>query len=174
MSRREPQRRAGFTMIEMSMSILIVSILALAFGFIMLQDQRAYATLYEHSLGDLQEDSRAAVVVFEALVRRSTVQRERLDGTVLEVYHFADPETSSRVDRYARFHLTPAQELVVEEGTLDQDGSVLGEPKTIRLARQVRSLAFSVDGAGVQMTLTLSRGSRALTTTAAAHRHNDR
>ena len=169
---RMPMPRAGFTMVELTISIVAVTILSLAFGFILLQDQRSYAALYEHSLGDLREDSRIAALVFETLIRKATVQRERLNDTELEVYYYGDPAVSTRLDRYARFRLTEARELVVEQGPLDQDGVPLGTSDTTRLARQVTALAFAVEGAGVKMTLTLNQGSRSLTTTAAASRHN--
>ncbi len=165
MHHRGPQRSPGFTLVEMTMSVVILSTLALAFGFILMQDQKAYAALYEGCLGDLREDSRAAAIIFETLVRKSTVQRAHLDGTVLEVYYLGDPETSTRPDRYARFYVTAAQELVADAGPLDQDGTPLGRSDTIRLARHVSAVAFAVDGAGVKMTMTLTKGSRCLTTT---------
>lgn len=165
--------RRGFTLIEMAVTIAIATIVLLGIGVALVDSQRGWSRMYNRVHGDVATDGYAARRAFEAVVRKSSIKRERLGDDEVEVYYYNDPDTSTRLDRYARFYVTGQKELRVDYGELNPAGNPQGSPRTARLARNVKTVDFSVTGVSVQMTLSLDDGSEAVTVMSSAVRHNE-
>lgn len=162
----------GFTLIELILGTVMSTIVIFSIGIVLVDSQRGWNRMYNRVYGGLVTDGYAARKAFDAAVRKSSIKRARLGDDEVEVYYYDDPETSTRLDSYARFYVTDG-ELMVDYGELDADGNPQGTPSTVTLARNVEAVNFSVTGVCVQMTLSLDNGSESVTVTASPVRHNE-
>lgn len=166
------KNRIGFTLTELMMATVIAAIVILGMGTVLVDSHRGWSRTYNRVYGDVVTDGYVARKTFDAVVRKSSIKRELLGDGMVEVYYYNDPETSTRIDRYARFY-TADEKLLVDYGELDTDGNPQGYPHTVTLARNVESASFSIAGNCVRMTLRLDNGSEALTVMSSAIRHNE-
>ena len=167
--------RRGFTLTELTISIAIAGVMILSIGTVLVDSHRGWSKMYNRVNNGVVADGYVARRSFDAVVRKSSIKRESVsaDQDELEVYYYEDPETSTMLDRYARFYVTDGEEFVVEYGELDAYGNPMGSTDTVILAGNVQSAFFTVSGASVQMTLRLDDGDEALTVISSAVRHNE-
>jgi len=147
-------------------------ILVITIGVVLVDSQRGWKRMYNRVYGGLVTDGYVARKAFDAAVRKSSIKRARLGDDEVEVYYYNDPETSTALDRYARFYVTDG-ELMVDYGELDADGNPQGTTSTVTLARNVEAVDFSVADICVQMTLKLDNGHQSLTVVTSPVRHNE-
>lgn len=168
--------RRGFTLTELTIVILMAAFVTLSIGVALVDSQRGWSRMYNRVNNGTVADGYVARKAFDAVVRKSSIKRELVsaDKDELEVYYYEDPETSTRLDRYARFYLSEGEEeLLVDYGELDAGGNPQGSTYTVTLARSVQNVYFTVSGASVQMVLELDDGDEALTVISSAVRHNE-
>lgn len=172
--RREKQiNRKGFTLTELMLTITIATIVIIGIGVVLADNLRGWNRMYNRVYSDVVTDGYVAKKAFDAVVRKATSKRCELDtnGQFVEVYYYQD-FSSTEPDRYAIFYIN-GQELLVNYGPLEAGtGNTLSPSSTVKLARNVRSVNFSVTGACVKMVLELDNSSEAITVTSSAIRHN--
>jgi prepilin-type N-terminal cleavage/methylation domain-containing protein len=161
----------GFTLIELMVTVALVTIVILGIGIAIVDNQRGWNKMYNRVYGEVATDSYVAKTVFDKLVRKSSRKRYILGTDNVAVFYYNDL-TSTRLDRYANFRRNE-RKLLVDYGQVDAAGTLLGSSSTMTLARNVMSVEFYVDGACVKMLLRLDDGGEAVTVTASAVRHNE-
>ena len=138
-----------------------------------MESQRGWSEMYNRVHGGVVTDAYVARKTFAAVVRKSSIKRELLGSDWVEVYYYADADTSTWLDRYVRFYVTGENEFLVDYGEVDAGGISLDATTTVTLAHNVVAANFSVAGACVQMTLRLDNGSESLTVMSSPFRHNE-
>jgi type II secretory pathway pseudopilin PulG len=165
--------KRAFTITELMVTILMAAIVILGTGVLLVDSHRGWRAMYNRVYGGLVDDAYVARKTFNSVVRKSSTRSVLLGSDWVEVYYYADPDTSTWLDRYARFYVTAGNELMVGYGNVDADGNSLGATSTVTLAHNVAAANFSVAGACVQMTLTLDNGSDSLTVMSSPIRYNN-
>lgn len=163
----------GFTLIEIMITIAMATIVIFSTGVLLLDSQRGWSAMYNRVYGGVVGDAYVARKTFDAVVRRSSIKRELLGDNEVEVYYYADPDTSTRIDRYARFYVTGENEFLVDYGEVDAGGNPQEPTSTVTLAHNVVASNFSVAGTCVKMTLKLDDGSESFTVMSSPVRHNE-
>ncbi|MHC4477498.1 MAG: prepilin-type N-terminal cleavage/methylation domain-containing protein [Planctomycetota bacterium] len=163
--------RRGFTIVELMVTIGIITIVILGVGVALVDSQRGYHKMYDQVHGEVASDSYVAKIVFDKVIRKSSKKKHML-GTQNIVVFYYESLTSPELDRYANFRLNGAT-LFVDYGPVDALGNPLRPSTTMTLARNVELVEFSVDGAAVRMMLKLNDGRHARTITCTAVRHNE-
>jgi prepilin-type N-terminal cleavage/methylation domain-containing protein len=176
--RQPPQtiRVNGFTLIEVMIVIAIAGIITLGVGVLLANGQKSWGSLSERVYGDSAIDSFAVQKAFDAVCRKSSLRKYVLNGAAnsLELYYWDTSSTASTPENYARFYLND-EDMFVEYGTTqtgtwqpDTGASVT----TIKLARDVESLKFTVQGTSVQMFLNYI-DEKMMPVVCSSVRHND-
>jgi len=158
---------------ELMITIAMATIVISSTGVLLLESQRGWSAMYNRVYGGVVGDAYVARKAFDAIVRKSSIKRELLGDDMVEVYYYADPDTSTWLDRYARFYVTDESEFLVDYGEVDSDGISQEPTSTITLAHNVVASNFSVVGTCVQMTLRLDDGSESFTVMSSPVRHNE-
>lgn len=173
MKRQRVSNRPGFTLTELAVTVLIATIVILGMGAVLADSHRGWNKMYDRVHGEVVTDGYVATRAFDAVCRKSSMKRVLvdIDGGFVEVYYYQNL-SSTDLDRYARFYVF-GQKLWVDYGQLDSNGNTLAASSTVRLARNVTAVNFSVVGASVQMVLRLNNTKEALTITSLAIRHNE-
>lgn len=164
--------RRGFTLTELAATVMIAGIMMLALGVVLVDSQKGWQQTFERVFSDVSTDGYVARKTFDTIVRKSSFKSEVLGDGFVEVYYYNDPDTSTRLDRYAKFY-QKTDKLFVDYGNLDAGGSPTGNPNTVTLARNVLDVEFSIAGTSVQMVLNLDSGEQQLTVMTSAVRHNE-
>jgi len=172
MRRQTVKNKSGFTLIELTMVLAIASVVMFGMGIALVDSQRGWNRMYNRAHEGVTSDGYIATKTFEAVVRKSSMTSERLGDDEIEVYYYDDPESSVKLDRYARFYKDDT-ELLVDYGELNSQGHPHERVQTLTLARNVESVGFSIAGTCIQMVLQLDDGSESLTVMAAAIRQNE-
>lgn len=173
MRQQTVKNRRGFTLTELAVVMAITSIVMLSMGIVLVDSQRGWNQMFNRVNSGVVADAYVARKAFDAVVRKSSMNRERLVGdSEVELYYYNDPVSSTRLDRYARFY-TAGTKLLVDYGQLDSNGNPGGQIQTITLADNVEAVNFYVNGAYVQMVLRLDNGSESLVVMTSAMRHNE-
>jgi len=175
-------RRAGhggFTLVEMTVTMLAAGVLFLAVGTILSGFQKSWNQSYNRVYGEVVSDGYIARRIFERYVRRATIKKCYPDFTVgtayneVEVYYYSVPG-SSPLDRYAKFFFNDGKlKLEIGQlvpGTFDHAGS--GSTTQV-VARHVTACYFTQEGICLSMYLTLDDGSTSNTITVTATRHSE-
>ena len=166
MKRRRITSHCGFTLIEIVISLLAASVLMLATGVFLADNQRAFNNTYSHAHSAATDDDRAVRLVFQKTVRQACsaggMATVAADGSWLRVQYYSQPGTGSP-DRLARFYLSE-QNLMLEETDLDTGQSLA----TQTVCRTVNSVAFALTGSSAQMFLKLNDGALTRTVNASA------
>jgi len=165
--------KRAFTLIEIMITMALATIVIFSTGALLLESQKGWSVMYNRVYGGVVDGAYVARKTFDAVVRKSSIKGERLGDDEVEVYYYADPDTSTLLDRYARFYVTGENEFLVDYGELDADGNPQEPTSTVTLAHNVVAASFSVAGACVQMTLKLDDGSESLTVMSSPVRHNE-
>ncbi|MHC4290874.1 MAG: type II secretion system protein [Planctomycetota bacterium] len=169
-------RNNAFTMIEVVVVIAMVGIITLGAGVLLANGQKSWGQLFGRVYGDSAIDSFAAQQAFDAVCRKASLRKHDLNegGDSLELYYWDTSSTSSTPENYARFYQS-GDDMFVEYGTTEtgtwqpDDGASV---TTIKLASDVDSLKFTVQGTSVQMFLSYI-GADMMPMVCSSVRHND-
>lgn len=162
----------GFTLIELVVVMAIAPIVLLSMGFLLVDSQRGWNQMFNRVTFGVVNDAYVANKAFEAVVRKSSINRVSLVDGEVELYYYDDPDNSTWHDRYARFY-TSDTELLVDYGQLDSNYIPGGRVQTITLAHNVKAANFYVVGVCVQMVLNFENDSESLIVATTAMRHNE-
>lgn len=150
-------RNNGFTLIEIAVVIAMVGMMTLGAGVLLANGQKSWGQLFGRVYGDQAIDGFAVQTAFDAVCRKASLRKYVLSGSgdSLELYYWDGSSTASTPENYARFYLSN-EDVLVEHGTT-QAGTWqpdTGAPvTTVKLAGDVDSLTFTVEGTSVQMFL---------------------
>jgi prepilin-type N-terminal cleavage/methylation domain-containing protein len=165
----------AFTLIEMAVAMLIVSLLTFGAGTLLAGGQRNWNVLYGRVYGDPAVDGFLVQRVFDSVCRKASLRKcvlsENRDS--LEVYYWDEASIAETPENYARIYLEDS-EVYVEHGKLcigSWDVDSQAESTTMRIAQQVSSLAFELKDKAVRMYLTYE-DEKILPVISSAVRHN--
>jgi prepilin-type N-terminal cleavage/methylation domain-containing protein len=164
-------RRKGVTLIELMITIAMVSIVVLSVGIVLVDTQRGWNKMYDRVHGAVSTDSYVAKKVFDKVVRKSSKKRYMVSPGNLVVFYYNDLG-STFLDRYTSLQLS-GRNLLGNFGAVDSSGALSDPTSSIVVARNVEAAEFSVSGASVKMVLRLDDGEYAVTVTSSAVRHNE-
>jgi len=153
----QPAHTRGFTLIEVLVVIAMVGIMTLGAGVLLANGQKSWTRLFGRVYGDSAIDSFAVQKAFDTVCRKASLRKYVLSeaGDSLELYYWDTASTASTPENYARFYRSN-EDVFVEYGTT-QTGT--WQPDTgasvtnVKLAGNVESLKFTVQGTSVQMFL---------------------
>jgi len=172
MKQQTVKSRCGVTLIELAVVMAIAPIVVLSMGILLVDSQRGWNQMYNRLTCGVVNDAYVANKAFEAVVRKSSINRVSLGDGEVKLYYYNDPMSSTWLDRYARFY-TAGTELLVDYGHLDSNWIPGGRIQTITLAHNVKAANFYVVGVCVQMVLSFDNGSESLIVATTAMRHNE-
>jgi hypothetical protein len=169
------KKRYGITLVELSVTMLISTIVVAGIGIAMVDSQRGFHQMYERAQGDVVTDAYVAKAVFDRICRKASIQRclpaiGEL-GSYAEVYYYNDPNSTSP-DRYTQFRVANGT-LLADYGTYNMTTKSKTLTSTETLATHVTAWQFAMQGSSVIMTLSLQKGNQSLTVTCSAIRHNE-
>jgi prepilin-type N-terminal cleavage/methylation domain-containing protein len=176
--KRCPQsvRTKGFTLVEVSVVIAMVGIMTLGAGVLLANGQKSWGQLFGRVYGDSAIDSFAAQKAFDTVCRKASLRKYVLSGSgnSLQLYYWDSASTASTPEHYARFYQS-GEDMFVEYGSM-QAGTWqpdAGAPvTTVKLAGDVESLKFTVEGTSVQMFLSYT-DETIMPVVCSSVRHND-
>ena len=175
---RVRRQAKGFTLVEMMVAMLASSLMFLALTGVLAGNQTDYNRTYERMYGDIENHAREARIIFDQVVRQSTI-RKCLIGTAneyVEVYYYRTTG-SLGLDGYARFYWDVSDEqLLLERGQLELgtfEYSLWNDPTTQVVAEHVTSCTFLQVGVCISMNLVLDDGRTNLPVVVTAMRHNE-
>lgn len=172
MKQQTLKSRSGVTLIELAVVMVIAPIVVLSMGILLVDSQRGWNQMYNRLTSGVVNDAYVANRAFEAVVRKSSINREQLGDGEIILYYYNDPMSSTWLDRYARFY-TAGTKLLIDYGQLDSNWNPGGRIQTITLAHNVKAANFYVVGVCVQMVLSFDNGSESLIVATTAMRHNE-
>lgn len=172
MRQQTVKNRRGFTLTELAVVVAMAPIVILSMGIVLVDSQRGWNQMFNRVNNGVVSDGYVARKAFDAVVRKSSMNSERLDDGEVELYYYNDPENSTRLDGYARFYADDT-ELLVVYGKLDSEWNQYDQTPAITLANNVEAVNFYVNGDCVQMVLRLDNGSESLIVMTSAIRHNE-
>jgi prepilin-type N-terminal cleavage/methylation domain-containing protein len=158
----------GFTLVEVMITIAVMSIIVSAIGIVIIDGQRCWQVLHSQINSDVATDGYVARKKFDAVIRKASGEKILIDsnGNWIEVYYYAS-DFSTAVDRYARFYET--------DGTLSMEYGKLNPRITLgteTVCRNVSDCTFRQAGRSAQMMLTLDDGKQKNTIVTSAVTHN--
>ena len=190
---RKYKVKRAFTLIELMVTIVAAIVLIIGISAMIAQGHRGYNRLYKRVTSEVVRNAYEARVVFDAIVRKSSIKRCDFSNgnNTVYLYYFSNPQdlTIEDPDRYARFYLS-GTDLMLDHGEVTggfetpQPGlPSLSPTGTKVLARNLtvpEAGIFSMQGAAVRMVLTLDNNSDTInkietlkmTVTTTAIRHN--
>ena len=103
MTTNKPKFQPGLGLIEVVITIVLSSIVVLATGVVLVDNQHGWNQMYNRANSDIVTDSYVARKAFDAVIRKASGEKFLLDeaGSWIEVYYYQD-EDSDAVDRYTR------------------------------------------------------------------------
>jgi len=158
----------GFTLVELIITIIVMSIVVSAIAVVIVDSQRCWRVLYRRINSDVVTDGYVARKKFDAVMRRASGEIILIDndGDWIEVYYYAD-DSSTVVDRYARFYEADGA-LNMEYGQLNP--RTTSDVETV--CGNVSDCTFKQFGRSAQMMLTLDDGTQKNTIVTSAVTHN--
>ena len=172
MKQKSAKIRYGLTLIELVVACTIAIIVLLSLGIVLVDNQKGYRQAFNRVHGEVATDADVARIAFDAIVRKSSINRSLVDvdGQFVEVYYYNDA-SSALPDRFAKFYCSGSL-LLVDYGQYDWNSRISTTSSTVTLARNVKSVKFSVQGVSIQMVLSLDDEEKAITVTSSSVRHN--
>lgn len=167
-------KRRGLTLIELMVTIVIVGVIVCTIGVLLVDTHRGWLDSYAKIYGGAADDAAMAQVAFDKIIRKASRTRYQMAGLDdLTVYYYADWQTSTQLDRYARFYrkADAPTEFCVEHG--DWDGSTKKADSTVTLAAHVADLEFKPTSGGIEMLLALNDGRETTTLVTTSILHNE-
>ena len=167
MNKKTYKGHGGFTLIELMITVAVMSIVLSAIGLVIVDGQRCWQVLYGQTNSDVVTDGYVARKKFDTIIRKASTEKILTDGygNWIEVYYTSG--SSPVVDRYARFH-TSDDDLNIEYGQLDPRETLSIET----LCENVSDCTFKQIGRSAQMILTLEDGTQKNTIVTSAVTHN--
>lgn len=169
------QKRQGVTLIELTVTILIVALIITAIGVVMLDGHRGWLDAYRKIHGGAVNDAALAQTAFEKIVRKASRSKYLINASDdLTVYYYEEWKNSPQIDRYARFYRSPINpaELYVEHGTIDAT-STPQKISAMQLCSTVVDAEFKPTSGGIEMQLILDDGRETTAVLAMAVLHNE-
>jgi len=165
----------GFTITELILAIAVSSIIVLTIGVVMLDTQRGWMDSYAKVHGGAASDASVAKTAFDKVVRKASRSIYHFNGLDdITVYYYDDWQTSTVLDRYARFYRSAdnPSEMYIQHGELDK-GEKQDILADVLLASNVVDLEFKPVSGGIQMKLALDDGRETTTVVSTAILHNE-
>lgn len=168
------RKNRGLTLMELMVTIVIISIVVLAINVMFVDIHRGWLDSYAKVHGGAAADAAMVQTVFNRIVRKASWTKYELNGLEdLTVYYYKDWQASSELDRYARFYRSSGSpdEMYVEHGELNND--VTSAQSTVKLSSHVSDLKFKPTSGGIEMKLALNDGRETTTLVTTAILHNE-
>jgi prepilin-type N-terminal cleavage/methylation domain-containing protein len=174
------KRCKGVTLTELMMTLVLASIMMLALGMVLVDNQKGWLAMYSRTFSDVVVHAYVTQNRFFTIVRKSSIavydyelSADETKIIAVEVYHYSDNVTTD-IDRYARFYIAGGT-LSVDEGVIDTTVLpwVKETPTTAVLAQNVASGYFDINGSSIQLVLNLDNGKENMKVITSAIRHND-
>jgi len=174
------KRYKGVTLTELMMTLILASIMILALGTVLVDNQKGWLKMFSRTFSDVVVDGYVTQNTFFTIVRKSSIAVYEYELSVdetqivaVEVYYYSDTGTTD-IDRYAKFYISGST-LSVDEGVIDTTVLpwVKEAPVTTVLARNVASGYFDVNSSSIQLVLNLDNGREDMKVICSAVRHND-
>lgn len=164
MTRKRPNKKQGFTLVELMITTVVMLIVGLAIGVVIVDGQSGWNFMYERINSDVVSDGYVARKKFDAVMRNASREKVLVGdgGGWIEVYYYATA-SSTVVDRYARFYVADG-DLNLEQGQLDPRVTLGVET----VCENVTSCTFKQAGQSAQMILTLDNGTQTNTIVSSA------
>jgi prepilin-type N-terminal cleavage/methylation domain-containing protein len=164
MIRKRPNKKQGFTLVELMITTVVMLIVGLAIGVVIVEGQSGWNFMYERINSDVVSDGYVARKKFDAVMRNASREKVLVGGggSWIEVYYYATA-SSTVVDRYARFYVADG-DLNLEQGQLDPRATLGVET----VSGNVTSCTFKQAGQSAQMILTLDNGTQTNTIVSSA------
>jgi len=168
------RKKAGVTLVELMVTMLIVSLMMIVIGVVMLDSHRGWLDAYRKVHGQAAADAATAQVAFEKVVRKASRSKYVMNAPGdLTVYYFQDWLYSEYPDRYARFYISPGgNNFYMDQGTRDENGSE-EKQTTIQLCSTLTDAEFRPTDGGIEMKLVLNDGRETTTALTTAILHNE-
>jgi prepilin-type N-terminal cleavage/methylation domain-containing protein len=168
MNKKTNKVSGGFTLVELMITIAVMSIIVSAVGIVIIDGQRCWRVLHGRINSEVATDGYVARKKFDAIMRKASGEKILTDsnGNWIEVYYFSS-DSSTAVDRYARFYEA--------DGNLNMEYGELNPRKTLgteTVCRNVSDCTFKQAGRSAQMLLTLDDGTQKNTIVTSAVTHN--
>lgn len=172
--------RRAFTLVELMVTLLAAMVVVGGVTAMLFYGHKGYNALYRRVTSDVVVNAYEARKVFDAIVRKSTIERcDIIGGNELYVYYYYDETPIEERDLYLTRLLTPAvppwyakfyldgTDLKLEQGAVDALTFIVDpstnqlppfpilldnpEPRTRLLAENVVACTFAQTGAAVRM-----------------------
>jgi Tfp pilus assembly protein PilW len=168
MIKKRPRNLPGLTIVELMITMVIMSIVGLAIGAVIVDGQSSWNHMYDSINSDVVTDGYVAIKKFDVVMRNASREKILLGdaGSWIEVYYYAG-DSSTVVDRYARFYAVDGN-LNFEYGQLEP--RVTLDIDTV--CGNVTACTFTNVGQSTQMILTLDNGTQTNTIVSSAVTHN--
>ncbi len=168
MINKRPKAPRGFTLVELMITMVIMTVVGLAIGVVIVDGQTGWNTMYDRMNSDVVTDGYVARKKFDVVMRSASRGQSLMDadGAWVEVYSYASP-ASTVVDRYSRFYVSDG-DLNLEYGQVDPRATLSVET----VCGNVSECTFQQVGTSTQMTLTLDNGTQTNTVVSSAVTHN--
>ena len=168
MNKKRPRAQKGFTLVELMITMVIMTVVGLAIGVVIVDGQNGWNTMYNRLNSDVVTDGYVARKKFDTVMRSASREQSLVasDGSWIEVYSYASP-SSTVVDRYSRFYVSDG-DLNLEYGQVDPRVTLSVDT----VCGNVSACAFKQVGTSTQMTLTLDNGTHTNTIVSSAVTHN--
>ena len=166
--------RRAVTLVEVVLSLTASSIVVLAAGSLLIDNQKGWEQMYNRIYSDVVTDSYVVRHTFGTVVRKASVRKCLIgnQNEYAEVYYYQDPINSNKLDAYARFYVNNGQ-LKLDTGSLDQSTWETSNLNTVTLANDVASVVFSESARCVKMDLTLDNGTESMEVNCSVNRLNE-
>lgn len=167
MNKKTNKSQGGFTLVELMITVAVMSIILSAIGIVIVDGQRCWQVLYGQTNSDVVTDGYVARKKFDTVIRKAIDDKMLIDGDGdwIEVYYASG--LSPTIDRYARFY-TADDDLNIEYGQLDPRETLNVET----VCENVSDCTFKQIGRSAQMILTLEDGTHKNTIVTSAVTHN--
>ncbi|MHC4638435.1 MAG: type II secretion system protein [Planctomycetota bacterium] len=184
MNMNKPNKtKRGFTLIELMITIVIAAIVILSITSVIADAQRGLKQMYKRVFSGVVQDAYVTRRTFDRIVRKSSIRNYVIDNdpeatsgdTSLTVYYYNNPQVPGALDGYATFQIV-GTDLAIYRGDLDPGTfDPQGTPAKEVLAKDVKTVEFSVLGSGsaIRMVLSLESSPDKMMFTTSAVRHND-
>ena len=155
----------GFSISEMTVVMLLFSIMAATVGFVTSDNLKAWGSLHGKVFNKMMEDGHLAGTTFETICRKSSRQKYSIEDMQksCKLYYYNDPDDENP-DYYAKFYVEN-RILYLERGNSNSIFSILP------LAENVDDIQFSQDGDAVKMKMTLEDENNTILFIHSATRH---
>jgi hypothetical protein len=173
MAVRQHNFRSGVTLVELLVTVLAVMILVVGISGILAAGHRNYNTMFKRINSDVVRNAYEARLIFDGIVRRSSLEVGYVFPTEAYFYYFSIPLTGegmvdidafrgiTQPNRFARFHVV-GRELRLDQGAIPVGTDLSSAAPPSLSPDSSRTIAFNVDsveftylGSAVRMVLVL-------------------